>query len=75
MSTASLVNHAGESIADSLLEPFRASFQGVLIRPADAGLRCRAQNLEREHRQEARSDRAMLGRRGRDRGGKFRPRK
>ena len=36
MSTASLVNHAGESIADSLLEPFRASFQGVLIRPADA---------------------------------------
>ena len=36
MSTASLVNYAGESIADSLIEPFRASFQGVLIRPADA---------------------------------------
>src|SRR4051812_34559288 len=36
MSTALLVNHAGDSIADSLIEPFRAAFQGMVIRPADA---------------------------------------
>jgi len=36
MSIASLVNHAGESIADTVIEPFRSAHQGPVIRPADA---------------------------------------
>ena len=35
MSTASLVNRIGDPIADSLLEPFQATFRGLVIRPAD----------------------------------------
>src|SRR3954463_2224401 len=36
MSTAFLVNQTGDSIADSVIEPFRAAFQGAVIGPADA---------------------------------------
>ncbi|MEO7275830.1 MAG: FAD-binding oxidoreductase, partial [Vicinamibacterales bacterium] len=36
MSVASLVNHAGETIADALIAPFLSSHKGAVIRPADA---------------------------------------
>jgi hypothetical protein len=36
MSIASLVNHSGEAVSDTLIETFRSAHHGPLIRPADA---------------------------------------
>ncbi len=54
-----LVNCSGKTVDRTAIESFRNAFRGGLVRAGDAEYEQRAADLERQHRQASRADRAL----------------